>query len=163
VANLRFGNVYGPAQNPANGTLIASFVESIFTGNRPQIFGDGSQMRDYIYVEDVAAGIITAMMPEQKLSETMNVCTGISYSVAKVYAATLVAAAMCQFDLEKPEYLDAKPGDKGVVRMQQSDTLLATGWEARKSFVTGICEQIRWRENMKGTWKDDHFMDGAIV
>lgn len=161
VATLRFGNVYGPAQNPANGTLIASFVESILTGNRPQIYGDGSQTRDYIYVEDVADGIITAMV--QGLSDTMNVCAGISWTVDEVYDYTKQAADSQQLDLEDPEYVDAKPGDKAEVKMEVSDALLGTGWKPDAHVYLGIVQQIRWRENMKGTWKDDHFMDGSLT
>ena len=58
---LRFGNVYGPRQDPhGEAGVIAIFCGRLHDGTRPLIFGDGTQTRDYIYVEDLAAALVSA-------------------------------------------------------------------------------------------------------
>jgi UDP-glucose 4-epimerase len=58
---LRFGNVYGPRQDPhGEAGVIAIFCGRLHGGARPLIFGDGTQTRDYIYVEDLAAALVSA-------------------------------------------------------------------------------------------------------
>ena len=58
---LRFGNVYGPRQDPhGEAGVIAIFCGRLHAGTRPLIFGDGRQTRDYIYVEDLAAALVSA-------------------------------------------------------------------------------------------------------
>ena len=168
VSNLRFANVYGPRQNPANGTLIAKFIDCIFTGNRPQIYGDGKQERDYIYVTGVVDAIITCMLDEGgpagfTLSDTMNVSTGISSSVDEVYDTIKSAAGSMGFDLRDPDYLDAKPGDKDIVRMYPSQALLAAAGSTDVCLYDGIKSQIDWCNDMQGSWDDDHYVDGRLV
>src|SRR5436305_3422408 len=58
---LRFGNVYGPRQDPhGEAGVVAIFCGRLHAGTRPLIFGDGTQTRDYIYVEDLAAALVSA-------------------------------------------------------------------------------------------------------
>ena len=58
--SLRFSNVYGP-RSVHKGSVIAAFIKAIRDGKQPIIFGDGSQTRDYIFVRDLADGIIAAL------------------------------------------------------------------------------------------------------
>ncbi len=58
---LRFGNVYGPRQDPhGEAGVIAIFCGRLRDGERPRIFGDGSQTRDYIFVTDLVAALLSA-------------------------------------------------------------------------------------------------------
>lgn len=176
VSNLRFANVYGPRQNPANGTLIASFVDCIFTGNSPTIFGDGKQTRDYIYVDDVVNAIIACMLYDMDsfpavgeyagatgLNDTMSVCTGMSTSVDEIYDLTKSAADSLGLGIYEPIYIGAKPGDKGEVNMVRPLPLLDAGWYPGRFPHGGIKKQIEWADNMAGHWDDDHFMDGSLA
>jgi UDP-glucose 4-epimerase len=166
VSSLRFGNVYGPRQNPANGTLIAKFIDCILTGNTPQIYGDGSQTRDYIYVDDVVDAIILCMEHEPGkvvLSRTMNVSTGVSVSVNRVCDSLTYAAKMLGLFMKPPEYVAAKPGDKDQVLMKSSEMLLYSGWHPETELAEGIFEQLNWANSMKGSWDADHYMDGSMA
>jgi len=59
---LRFGNVYGPRQDPhGEAGVVAIFLGKLARGEAPHIFGDGSQQRDYVYVRDVAAATLAAL------------------------------------------------------------------------------------------------------
>jgi UDP-glucose 4-epimerase len=59
--NLRLGNVYGPRQDPlGEGGVIAIFCGRLLSGERPVVYGDGRQTRDYVYVGDVADAVLVA-------------------------------------------------------------------------------------------------------
>ena len=81
-AGLRFFNVYGPRQDPSSpySGVISIFAEKILTGRSIQIFGDGEQVRDFVYVADIARALTHVM---QKIDQTpiayplvANICTG---------------------------------------------------------------------------------------
>ena len=90
---LRYGNVYGPRQDPqGEAGVIAIFCGKVLAGERPTIFGDGRQTRDYVFVGDiVAANMAAAAHPEAHGS--YNIGTGVEASVLEVVAALREAAA----------------------------------------------------------------------
>lgn len=74
-AAFRFYNVYGPFQPPGSGRLIPNLLDNISQGKQIQIFGDGSQIRDFIYVGDVCEYIIRAISSNPSNS-VFNLGTG---------------------------------------------------------------------------------------
>lgn len=67
TVRLRYFNVFGPRQDPQSeySAVIPKFVSMILTGERPTIFGDGNQSRDFVFVRDVCkANLLAATMPE---------------------------------------------------------------------------------------------------
>jgi UDP-glucose 4-epimerase len=61
TVSLRFGNVYGPRQDPlGEAGVIAIFCGKLQTGGQPTVFGDGRQTRDYVFVNDVVRACMTA-------------------------------------------------------------------------------------------------------
>ncbi len=82
--SLRFFNVYGPRQDPSSpySGVISRFADDAFHGRAPQVFGDGLQSRDFVYVKDVAAAILAAL--DSKIvgrGEVINVGTGVETSI----------------------------------------------------------------------------------
>jgi UDP-glucose 4-epimerase len=81
-ASLRYGNVYGPRQDPhGEAGVVAIFLGRLAAGERPRIFGDGRQTRDYVYVGDVARATLAAA----DNAGLFNVGTGIETSVLELY------------------------------------------------------------------------------
>jgi len=81
---LRFANVYGPRQNPhGEAGVVAIFLNSLLSGHRPTINGDGLQTRDYVYVGDVVRCNVAAM--GRPGFHIYNVGTGIETDVVKLY------------------------------------------------------------------------------
>ena len=81
---LRYGNVYGPGQDPhGEAGVVAIFCSRLIDGEPLDIFGDGEQTRDYVYVEDVAAAnLIAAEMPLRMApASTREPTTGEATSV----------------------------------------------------------------------------------
>ncbi|NDV49283.1 NAD(P)-dependent oxidoreductase [Salipiger sp. PrR003] len=101
---LRLFNVFGAGQalsNPYTGVL-ANFASRIAAGERPTIFEDGRQQRDFVHVRDVARAFVLATTARDVGGETFNIGSGRPRSILEV--ATLLARAMGREDL-KPELL----------------------------------------------------------
>lgn len=82
--SLRYGNVYGPRQDPyGEAGVVAIFLGALARGEPPRIFGDGRQTRDYVYVGDVARATLAALDLE---GGVFNVGTGRETSVLELYA-----------------------------------------------------------------------------
>ena len=80
---LRYGNVYGPRQDPhGEAGVVAIFLGALARGEQARIFGDGSQTRDYVYVGDVARATVAALGHE---GGVFNVGTGRETAVAELY------------------------------------------------------------------------------
>jgi UDP-glucose 4-epimerase len=81
--SLRYGNVYGPRQDPhGEAGVVAIFLGKLAAGERPRIFGDGNQTRDYIYAGDVASATLAAAGQD---GGVFNVGTGQETSVLELY------------------------------------------------------------------------------
>ena len=80
---LRFFNVYGPRQDPLSpySGVISIFCECIRRGAPIDIFGDGGQTRDFVFVEDVVVALLAALRLLPAGAPVFNVCTGIPTSV----------------------------------------------------------------------------------
>jgi UDP-glucose 4-epimerase len=80
---LRYGNVYGPRQDPhGEAGVVAIFLGALARGEQARIFGDGLQTRDYVYVGDVARATLSALGQD---GGTFNVGTGRETSVVALY------------------------------------------------------------------------------
>ncbi|MFH0775080.1 MAG: NAD-dependent epimerase/dehydratase family protein [bacterium] len=81
---LRYANVYGRRQDPfGEAGVVAIFIQKMLSGERPTIFGDGSQERDYVYVDDVVEANLSAITKDDNL--TLNIGTGITTSVQELF------------------------------------------------------------------------------
>ena len=72
---LRLGNVYGPRQEPhSEAGVVAIFMGLMREGGTPKIYGDGSQTRDYVFVDDVVRALLAAV---GRSGGVFNVGTGV--------------------------------------------------------------------------------------
>ncbi|MCU0880518.1 MAG: SDR family oxidoreductase [Pirellulaceae bacterium] len=81
---LRYFNVFGPRQDPRGpyAAVIPLFIKAIQEGDRPKIFGDGGQTRDFTYVENVvAANLKAAAAPREAAGRVFNVGNGVAISL----------------------------------------------------------------------------------
>jgi dTDP-L-rhamnose 4-epimerase len=141
---LRLFNVYGAGQalsNPYTGVL-AIFASRLLHGQRPMVFEDGAQRRDFVHVEDVAAAFVQALNRPGVSGRAFNIGRGVSVSIAEV--AEGFAAAMGRPDLA-PEFTgQARAGD---IRHCFGDISLARevlGFEPRRSFADSFAELADW-------------------
>jgi UDP-glucose 4-epimerase len=146
-ASMRFANVYGPRQDGhGEGGVVAIFAARLAAGQRPVIYGDGRQTRDFIYVGDVVAFIVRALEYEGALAQpgadgpAYNVSTGQGTPVAQV-AAYLGAASRV---LKQPEYREAREGDIRDSVLDPSKALSSLGWAASQPLDVGLAFTWRW-------------------
>ena len=111
AVGLRFFNVYGPRQDPKSpySGVISIFCERIGRGAPIDIYGDGGQTRDFVYVGDVVAALLAAMKLKAMDAPVFNVCTGVPISVLDV-ARTIADLAGSKLDVQH------KPPRAGEIR-----------------------------------------------
>jgi len=135
TVSLRYGNVYGPRQDVhGEAGVIAIFCGRLVTGQRPTVFGDGAQTRDWIEVSDVARANL--MAADSVIAGPVNVGTGHEISVLDVLG-TLVQAA----DGAQPLDPDMAPARLGEVQRSCLDVSRAKtelGWEPEIDLLDGL-------------------------
>ncbi len=134
-----FGNVYGPRDDTNNKRLIPVFIDKMIRGEKPTVFGDGEQTRDFIYVFDLANFIVENINknPEHKLFHLAN---GKQVSVNEIFG---ILKELTKFK-ENPLYVGAI---KGEVRDICLDTTLAEkelNWKPEYDLRNGLKETIEW-------------------
>ncbi len=146
---LRYFNVFGPRQDPFSqyAAVIPNFIFRLLQGERPIIFGDGEQSRDFTYVANVVeANLLAATASTEVSGEVLNIACGESISV------NALAAGINQIlgtDL-RPIYSGPRPGD---IRHSQADISRARkilGYQPRHSFWQGLEETIHWFREGRG-------------
>jgi UDP-glucose 4-epimerase len=116
IIGLRYFNVYGKGQTGSYAGVITKFINNLKEEKPPIIFGDGTQIRDFVYVEDVVLANISAMQSNVK-SGFFNIGTGITTSVQQLAKIMIEISGL---KLE-PQYEKALDGD---VQSSQADTSL---------------------------------------
>lgn len=137
---LRYGIPYGPRARGA--TVIALFVRKALNGEPLTILGDGSQYRNFIYVEDLAQGNVAALQPAA-VNQTYNL-EGIRPVTIKEIAET-VKKLVGDVAIE---YREARPGDYSGAIVSSEKAKQELGWEPKVDFEEGIKRYIDW---YKGT------------
>ncbi len=133
---LRFFNVYGPRQDPSNpySGVISIFADRMSRGERPTIYGDGKQTRDFVYVADVVRALLLACERAEAVGSVFNIASGRQTSIL-------------QLAEELNRVLDANlapffaPARAGEVRFSQGDASRARealGWQPQVSLGEGL-------------------------
>jgi UDP-glucose 4-epimerase len=124
---LRFGNVYGPRQDPhGEAGVIAIFAGAAVEGRAVTIYGDGSQTRDYVYVGDVVAGFLAAA--DSDATGAVNIGTGVETSVRELAEALAVEARLAP----------ARTGEVARSCLDVSRAADALGWRAEVPLAEGL-------------------------
>jgi UDP-glucose 4-epimerase len=110
VVTLRFGNVYGPRQDPARGAVIARFCEQAVRGAEFEIFGTGKATRDYLYVGDAVAASFQAAQRDRLRYCVYNVSSGEETSVREL-ASVVAGLAGHADDNLNVVLLETRPGE----------------------------------------------------
>jgi len=135
--SLRYGNVYGPRQDPlGEAGVIAIFCGRLAEGERPIVFGDGLQTRDYIHVDDVVTANLAAA--ESDASGPFNIGTGVETTVLQLVEA-LAPHATAPFE---PDHRPERPGEVRRIALDCTRAREVLGWEARVALEDGITQTL---------------------
>ena len=131
---LRYGNVYGPRQDPhGEAGVVSIFFSTLLANEAPKVFGDGAQTRDYVYVGDVARATLAATGRE---GGVYNVGTGRETSVVELLDLCQRIAAT-RFDAT---FMPARPGEIQRSVLDPSRAVDELGWRAEHSLEDGLRE-----------------------
>jgi|SRR5688500_8390507 len=150
---VRFGNVYGPRQDPhGEAGVVAIFCRRILDGAPLTIFGDGMQTRDYVYVADVARAVYLAATrelppPGRVDARAFNVGTGLGTSVVDL-ARLLQEAAGSDVEVI---FAPRRPGEQLESFLDVTKAKDLLGWEPLVSLPEGLAKAFRFAESMSAT------------
>jgi UDP-glucose 4-epimerase len=138
-------NVYGPRQDPhGEAGVVAIFARALLSGKPTKVFGDGTNTRDYVYVDDVVNAFVKASGPVGG-GQRFNIGTGIETSDRQLHSA--VAAAVGAPD--DPEFAPPRLGD---LRRSSLDNGLAErvlGWHPQVQLDEGVRRTVEYFRNLQ--------------
>lgn len=143
TVTLRFGNVYGPGSGHKN-SVIAKFIRQAIRGETLEIYGDGNQTRDFIYIDDLIRAIWLAATVDEIGGEIFQIATSAETTVSEVVDKLLPILAEAGMRDIKVRHTLPRLGD---VRRNFSDTSKAKrmlGWEAEMELGEGIRRTVEW-------------------
>jgi UDP-glucose 4-epimerase len=136
--SLRFGNVYGPRQEPhSEAGVVSIFMGLLHNGGTPRIYGDGRQTRDYVFVGDVVGAMLAAA---DRDGGVFNVGTGVETSVLELYEAIQRVSGIER----DPEFAEARLGELQRSVLDISFAERELGWRPEHSLEDGLAETWAW-------------------
>jgi len=140
---LRYSNVYGPRQNPhGEAGVIAIFCNRILEGQKCDIFGDGNQKRDYVFVGDLARANVLSLRAPVGI---YNLGTGIEISVNDLINILVKATGIAA----NVHYLPYRAGEVQRIALDISKAGKMIGWFPEVSFEDGLTRTWNWYTKRK--------------
>lgn len=144
TVSLRYFNVFGPRQ-PANSPysgVLARFITSMLGDVAPDIYGDGTQSRDFTFIDDVVRATMLAAEADtaEIRGQVFNIASGHRHSLLETYS---ILSEIISFKKD-PKFLPARPGD---IRQSQADISRARahlGFEPQVTFRDGLDRTVEW-------------------
>ena len=129
TVSLRLFNVFGPGQDPQSqyAAVVPRFITAVASGTRPIIYGDGTQTRDFTYVDDVVEAFVLATEAPRAAGEVINVSAGEQTSV--IGLLTLVSEVVGA--TAAPVFESARPGEVRSSHGNRDRAAAMLGWEPR--------------------------------
>src|SRR5262249_27540977 len=131
--SCRFANVYGPRQMPQlEGGVVAIFLDRLRDGQETEIFGDGEQTRDFVYVGDVVAALVAAST--SAASGVYNVGSGVGTTISELHRLCAETAGVDR----DPRFAPERPGDVRHSVIDSSRAARDLHWRAGTPLTVGL-------------------------
>ncbi|HYZ68700.1 MAG TPA: NAD-dependent epimerase/dehydratase family protein [Mycobacterium sp.] len=133
-------NVYGPRQDPhGEAGVVAIFAQALLAGRPTKIFGDGTDTRDYVFVDDVVDAFVKAS-GDTGGGQRFNIGTGVETSVRQLHSAIANAAGAP----DEPEFHPPRLGDlrRSCLDISRAKTVL--GWTPKVDLVEGVAQTVAY-------------------
>jgi nucleoside-diphosphate-sugar epimerase len=149
TVSLRYFNVFGPRQDPGSqyAAVIPRFISAFLRRERPCVFGDGQQSRDFTYVDNVVNANLLAAAAHELAGESINVASGRPYSLLDLLGE-LRSLLGTQLD---PKFEPSRPGD---IRHSHANIDLARdllGYHPQVDFREGLRRTVEWFKTAEDT------------
>jgi dTDP-glucose 4,6-dehydratase len=143
----RGSNTYGPNQYPEK--LIPLFITNALVGDPLPLYGDGRQVRDWLYVEDHCAGI-DAVMRKGRPGEIYNL--GGGHEVENIEIATRIIE-LTGTDPALLQHVEDRPGHDRRYSLDTTKAKNELNWEPQVSFSEGLAETVAWYKERRDWWE----------
>jgi nucleoside-diphosphate-sugar epimerase len=142
AVSLRYFNVYGPRQDETSqyAAVIPLFASALFTGSRPRVFGDGSQTRDFTFIDDVVEMNLLACTRGEGAGEAVNVARGDRHSLLRL----LEILGECVGVVPDPEFLPPRAGDVHDSQASVDRAADLFGFRAKTTFEEGLRRTVEY-------------------
>jgi UDP-glucose 4-epimerase len=139
--SLALGSVYGPRQNPHGDTGVVTVFGSALLAGRPiTVYGDGTAVRDYVYIDDVVDAFMSAGQLPLAVMGTYNIGTGEQTTVSEVYRLVAKAVGVSS----PPRYAAVRTGEVHAIALDSKEARGELGWTPSINIVEGIQRTIQW-------------------
>lgn len=140
---FRYTNVYGPRQSPhGEAGVVAIFSNLLRQGGKPTIFGDGTKVRDYLYVDDVVRANVAALVYNK--NETFNLGTGRPIKDRQVFET--IAS---HFQAKKVIYVPFRKGEIKKITLDCRRASRLLRWKSNVGFEEGIKRTVEFFNHHK--------------
>lgn len=137
---LRYGNVYGPRQSSqGEAGVFAIFCEQMLADVQPVIYGDGTKIRDYIYIADVVKANIAAL--HRGDGEIFNIASGVDTTDQEVF--DLVRDLIGKTDV-RPRYVAVRPGEIDKIRLDIAKAQRLLDWTPKAPLAEGARQTVEY-------------------
>src|SRR5215207_1559474 len=148
TVSLRYFNVFGPRQDPGSqySGVVSRFISSLLWDERPVIYGDGEQSRDFTYIDNVVAANLNAAMSTRASGKVVNVANGEQVTLNQLLAELKDLTGRQDVTAE---YREPRVGD---VRHSLADISMAReflGYESKVGLREGLQRTIDWSKNSR--------------
>jgi UDP-glucose 4-epimerase len=152
VITLRYGNVYGPRQNPVGDAgVVAVFCDRLLAGLPITVYGDGKQTRDYIYVADIATANLAATRIRRPRCREFNIGTGVEISVLELIDA-IEAVADARIPKAQVQFAAPRPGELRRSCLDVSRARRELGLRRTTPLEAGLARTVEWVESRRERW-----------
>ncbi len=144
TVSLRFGNVYGPLSSRKN-SVVAKFIKRVFNGKILEIYGDGSQTRDFIYIDDLVNAIRKAAVADGIGGEIFQIATAREITISEM--TDKLVAILKEMGVSESVTLTHVEERVGDLKRNFSDTRKALeklNWQAKVNLDDGLRKSINW-------------------
>jgi UDP-glucose 4-epimerase len=140
---LRFGNVYGPGSDHKS-SVIAAFVKRAIAGEPLEIYGDGGQTRDFIFVEDLMRAICKAAQVPGIGGQVFHIATAQETTISQLAASLKQVLAQHGFTGTELRNVPPRTGDVRRNFADASKAAALLGWRAQVPLEEGLGRVVRW-------------------
>ena len=149
TVTLRYFNVFGPRQDPSSqySGVISRFISALLTNERPVIYGDGEQSRDFTYIDNVVSANLKAAETSKGVGSVVNIANGERISLNQLLKELISITGKSDVT---PDYQPVRAGDvkHSLADITRARELL--GYEPQVDLRTGLQKTIDW-------WKQSRF------